>query len=90
MHVSGRIKLLSDDGGSERARLATPRPPGLVGHLGRGEDFIPATMTRRNTRRGAALREFADNHSRIDFDRFSLDTVVRNLHTRGTLPCAHA
>src|SRR5882724_6536887 len=52
------------------------------GHLGRGEDFIPVTMTPRNTRRGAALREFIDNRSPVNFDGFSLDTMVRNLHVQ--------
>jgi hypothetical protein len=50
--------------------------------LGRGEDFIPVTLIRRNTRRGAALREFADGIMQFDFREFSLDTMVRNLHAR--------
>jgi hypothetical protein len=84
MHLSVRTKLLPD-GGSETYSTRYPATAWtLCCHLGRGADFIPATMIRRNTRRGAALREFGNNRPNDDFDGVSLDMMVRNLHTRGS------
>src|SRR5450432_151047 len=71
-------------GGSETRSIRYPATAWTsCCHVGRGADFIPATIIRRNTRRGAALREFAYNRSGVEFDGISLDTMVRNLHARG-------